>query len=495
MKMSQPDSSSKSQKLPDNPSGGDDCDDNNSKLESNDPDKCLREKVLKEVGLTSTAFIGPAFPPQTVSTKSDIEDSLSLFYKELEKIDTPDGLSDAPEKDDVWPNHKLPELPTSKPFQDAPDGRFVSTESSAEKNSYQSNGGPTKSSWAHGYQNEPYQLKRQRPPGNQWDYKIPPNEPPYPRFHRPPFPHQSHQSTYSNPQNIPPHICVNHDSSGMVNQHHKDFHLPPFSSPPPPGLFGPPPPIPTPPPPQGFQEHPPQHFGWKEQSLYETESNNVPVRWCGDRREEWQRHDEDYDRPPRFMSENKPWEQQHHYRPCEERSDYQSSLVLILMRGLPGSGKTTLARELLSSGPSGIILSTDDYFAEKAGYRYDPGLLGAAHEWNQNRAKDALHDGRSPIIIDNTNLQPWEMKPYVKMALERGYKVNFCEPGTSWKFDPYELEKRNKHGVPQEKIAQMMDRFSFPISIDIVMSSQEPAHVSQRRQPEQPQMRKNMHFC
>uniref|UniRef100_A0A8C2ZLX0 Uncharacterized protein n=1 Tax=Cyclopterus lumpus TaxID=8103 RepID=A0A8C2ZLX0_CYCLU len=75
-----------------------------------------------------------------------------------------------------------------------------------------------------------------------------------------------------------------------------------------------------------------------------------------------------------------------------------------------------------------------------------------------------MHDGQSPIIIDNTNVQAWEMKPYVKMALERGYKVDFCEPDTSWKCDPYELERRNKHSVPQEKIAQMMDRFSFPIS-------------------------------
>lgn len=48
--------------------------------------------------------------------------------------------------------------------------------------------------------------------------------------------------------------------------------------------------------------------------------------------------------------------------------------------------------------------------------------------------------------------------------------------------------RRNKHGVPQQKIAQMMDRFSFPISVDIVMSSQEPLHVNQRRRPEHSQM-------
>uniref|UniRef100_A0A3B5K8T6 Uncharacterized protein n=1 Tax=Takifugu rubripes TaxID=31033 RepID=A0A3B5K8T6_TAKRU len=52
-------------------------------------------------------------------------------------------------------------------------------------------------------------------------------------------------------------------------------------------------------------------------------------------------------------------------------------------------------------------------------------------------------------------------------ALDFGYSVDFCEPKTNWKFEPRELEKRNKHGVSQQKIAQMMERFTFPISIDI----------------------------
>ncbi|KAG9348470.1 hypothetical protein JZ751_002205 [Albula glossodonta] len=160
-------------------------------------------------------------------------------------------------------------------------------------------------------------------------------------------------------------------------------------------------------------------------------------------------------------------------------------LILILMRGVPGSGKSTLARKLLASGPNGLILSTDDYFSEDNGYSYNPSLIGDAHEWNQNRAREAMDDGCSPVIIDNTNLQAWEMKPYVEMALERGYSINFREPDTSWKLDPFELEKRNNHGVPSRKISQMLERFELPMSVDIVLKSQDPPHKIAERPPSQ----------
>ncbi|KAG2457351.1 N42L2 protein, partial [Polypterus senegalus] len=117
--------------------------------------------------------------------------------------------------------------------------------------------------------------------------------------------------------------------------------------------------------------------------------------------------------------------------------------TLILMRGMPGSGKSTHAQELAQSNPNGVVLSTDDYFSQQTGYSYDPSLLGDAHEWNQSRAKEAMEKGQSPIVIDNTNTQAWEMKPYVQLALEKGYNVEFHEPNTGWKFDPVELEKND----------------------------------------------------
>ncbi|XP_049502737.1 uncharacterized protein LOC125933691 isoform X1 [Panthera uncia] len=157
--------------------------------------------------------------------------------------------------------------------------------------------------------------------------------------------------------------------------------------------------------------------------------------------------------------------------------------LLILLRGLPGSGKTTLSRILLGQSRDGIVFSTDDYFHHQDGYRYNVNQLGDAHDWNQNRAKQAINQGRSPVIIDNTNTQAWEMKPYVEMAIGKGYRVEFHEPETWWKFDPEELEKRNKHGVSRKKIAQMLDRYEYEMSISIVMNSVEPPHKSTQRPP------------
>lgn len=155
--------------------------------------------------------------------------------------------------------------------------------------------------------------------------------------------------------------------------------------------------------------------------------------------------------------------------------------LLILLRGLPGSGKTTLSRILLGQSRDGIVFSTDDYFHHQDGYRYNVNELGDAHDWNQNRAKQAINQGRSPVIIDNTNTQAWEMKPYVEMAIGKGYRVEFHEPETWWKFDPEELEKRNKHGVSRKKIAQMLDRYEYQMSISIVMNSVEPTHKGTQR--------------
>ncbi|XP_058489790.1 NEDD4-binding protein 2-like 2 [Solea solea] len=427
-----------------------------------DGENSEKERVLKEVGLTSSTFIGPVFPPRAGAVKSDIEDSLSEFYKELEQIDTPDGAN---------VNSGTRPTPTS---QHTSQENFNYASKSAEMDKSWTSSGGRHPSWPHWYQNGPYQPRRPRPgmdqasvsSHNQRHYPQPTYRQPNPRLHPPPFhPHYPPPPTFPQPQ----HVNPNRGSPGVTNhyQERSHFQRPPMCLPP-----------------NGSRPHTQGYHGEDHPQNFDRHDWGRSHDAFSDHRNTGRcQFDEDYNGCERFGSGNELWEQQRHCRPPE--ITHSSALVLILMRGLPGSGKSTLARELLSTGPCGLILSTDDYFDLEDGYRYDPGLLGAAHEWNQSRAKDAMNDHRSPVIIDNTNIQAWEMKPYVQMALEKGYRVDFCEPDTSWKLDPFELEKRNKHGVRHDKIALMSERFSFPVSIDIVLSSQEPRRVVQRQRPKQ----------
>ncbi|XP_059409965.1 NEDD4-binding protein 2 [Carassius carassius] len=166
--------------------------------------------------------------------------------------------------------------------------------------------------------------------------------------------------------------------------------------------------------------------------------------------------------------------------------------LLVLLRGAPGSGKTTLANAMLVQNPGGVVLSTDDYFTRNGQYHFEPNLLGEAHEWNHQRAKEAFEKGQTPIIIDNTNMQCWEMKPYVAMAQKHRYKVLFREPDTWWKTKPRELEKRTRHQVTKEKIRRILERYDRFVSVQIIMNSQRPEPVpsvvdSSQTETEQPQ--------
>ncbi|XP_048389163.1 NEDD4-binding protein 2-like 1 isoform X1 [Stegostoma tigrinum] len=158
------------------------------------------------------------------------------------------------------------------------------------------------------------------------------------------------------------------------------------------------------------------------------------------------------------------------------RRPLQKRKRLYLLRGLPGSGKTTLARNLKHQFRDAVILSTDDYFIREDGsYLFQKYLLDEAHEWNRGRAKSAMRQRRSTIIIDNTNTEAWEMKPYVNMAQENGYEVKFREPDTPWKFDIRKLTRINSHGVPRETIERMKERYERNITIDKVLHAEREA--------------------
>nr|XP_033804359.1 NEDD4-binding protein 2-like 1 isoform X1 [Geotrypetes seraphini] len=163
--------------------------------------------------------------------------------------------------------------------------------------------------------------------------------------------------------------------------------------------------------------------------------------------------------------------------PPPARPRFQKQLYLL--RGLPGSGKSTLARQLKRDFPHASVLSTDDFFITEDGtYVFKQDFLEEAHKWNQKRARKAMKKGKSPIIIDNTNIHAWEMKPYAMMALENDYEVIFREPDTRWKFNVGELARRNCHGVPREKIQHMKEQYEHDLTFHMVLHAEKTSRCN-----------------
>ena len=158
---------------------------------------------------------------------------------------------------------------------------------------------------------------------------------------------------------------------------------------------------------------------------------------------------------------------------------------LIILRGLPWSGKSYRAKEL--AGKDGLIFSTDEYWYKIEDgknpniYSFNPNKLKQAHEWNQHRAKEAIQRGKPLIIIDNTNVRKSEPKPYIEMGLVCDYEIMIEEPTSAhWLELRPLLSDKNKnsanlkkwaaflakgsketHNVPQEAIERMMFRWEY----------------------------------
>ena len=126
---------------------------------------------------------------------------------------------------------------------------------------------------------------------------------------------------------------------------------------------------------------------------------------------------------------------------------------LILLRGVPGSGKSTLAKII-----GGEHYETDMYFQRglKDVYQFDASKLKQAHEWCRDLVIMAMLGQEPKIVVSNTFTQKWEMDAYYELAKQYGYQVHSLI-----------VENRhggvNEHGVPEDKLQAMKDRFEIKL--------------------------------
>lgn len=137
-------------------------------------------------------------------------------------------------------------------------------------------------------------------------------------------------------------------------------------------------------------------------------------------------------------------------------------MKIILLRGLPGSGKSTYAKK---TWPGAIICSADHLFESPDGYHFDPSRIDLAHKLCFKRYVEAIRDqeyirlrGEEPnqnqIVVDNTNISAWELSPYLMVAKIHDFECDI------WNF-PVSVEtalQRNVHGVAERTIRSMAER-------------------------------------
>lgn len=119
-------------------------------------------------------------------------------------------------------------------------------------------------------------------------------------------------------------------------------------------------------------------------------------------------------------------------------------MELILIRGLPGSGKSTYAKNL-----GCFHVEADMYHQRNGRYAFDKTNAKAAHEWCQRSALLAMEKGMD-VAVSNTFTQLWEMKPYLDLASKTGHSVRVVRMAGS---------HGSIHAVPEEVIRKMSDRF------------------------------------
>ena len=127
-----------------------------------------------------------------------------------------------------------------------------------------------------------------------------------------------------------------------------------------------------------------------------------------------------------------------------------NEITLYAIRGLPGSGKTTLAKLFDLK-----FYEADQYFEKFNNNKFDHSLIKKAHQHCFDNVKEELKKGNS-VIVSNTMTSQEEVLEYQNLAK----KLNI-------KFVSMVLENRHNgksiHDIPFNSIERMKKRFDIKL--------------------------------
>jgi len=127
---------------------------------------------------------------------------------------------------------------------------------------------------------------------------------------------------------------------------------------------------------------------------------------------------------------------------------------LTLIRGIPGSGKSTIAKQLLENNPNTFHYEADMFFMKDGEYKFDPDQIYNAHKWCQHQTKLDL-ECELNVIVSNTFTRLKEMRPYFIIAKQFGIVPQVITCHGIW---------TNVHGCPEHTVQKMKERFATDLT-------------------------------
>ena len=121
--------------------------------------------------------------------------------------------------------------------------------------------------------------------------------------------------------------------------------------------------------------------------------------------------------------------------------------MLTLIRGLPGSGKSTYAKSLIKKGMKHF--EADMFHTKNGVYDWQPSKARQGHEWCLNQTRKFLEKGKR-VIVSNTFTTYQELAPYLDMAEDLDVEVKIIKCVG---------EFGSVHGVPESTLRKMADRW------------------------------------
>jgi predicted ABC-type ATPase len=118
---------------------------------------------------------------------------------------------------------------------------------------------------------------------------------------------------------------------------------------------------------------------------------------------------------------------------------------MLLVRGLPGSGKSTFAKTF----PMFFHIEADMWFCRHGDYNWKAEEAFAAHRWCRHTVQVILNQGKD-VIVANTFTTLKEMNDYIEYAEVNGHGITVY----TMKDDFGSI-----HNVPEETMERMRARF------------------------------------